>query len=238
MTDSFQGLAVFVLGLLPGAIYVWAFEREVGNWGLGAADRVFRFVGFSALFQIVFLPFFFWIWVTKFQGLENPSWHRALYEIVVTRGNWWVFLIPVMYIGIPLALGVFAAIAVTRARRETSGIWRLAARLLAGRYPAPQAWDFLFSARSSGLIRLELSTGERIGGIFSSSSYASGYPEKPQDLFLERGLRVDQESGQFELDEHGDYEESGAAILVRWDNVKVLEFFEGISEEEDADDQE
>lgn len=238
MPDSLQGLAVFVLGLLPGAIYVWAFEREVGSWGLGAADRVFRFIGVSALFQIVFFPFFFWIWATNLRGLEKLQWHEALYEIVVNRGDWWIFLIPVIYVGVPLTMGVLAAIAVTRARRRTSGIWPITARLLAGRDPAPKAWDYLFSARPSGLIRLELTTGERIGGVFSSASYASGYPEKPQDLYLESGLRVDQDTGEFVVGEDGTYEQLGAGILVGWDNVKVLEFFEGESEEEDGDGEE
>lgn len=237
MPDSLQGLAVFVLGLLPGAIYVWAFEREVGSWGIGATDRVFRFIGVSALFQIAFVPFFFWIWAAEFRGLEALTWQEAIYSVVAKRGDWWIFLVPVVYVGFPLGVGVIAAIAVTKARRATSGIWPTVARLLAGRDPAPKAWDYLFSARPSGLVRLELTTGERIGGVFSSASYASGYPEEPEDLYLESGLRIDQETGEFEIGEDGSYEQLGAGILVRWDNVKVLEFFEGESEEEDGDGQ-
>lgn len=233
MPDSLQGLAVFVLGLLPGAIYVWAFEREVGSWGPGAADRVFRFIGVSALFQILFFPLFFWVWASKFRALTELPWQEGLHEVIVVSGAWWIFLISLVYLGLPLGVGVLAATAVTRARRRTSGLWPVLARVLAGRDPAPLAWDYLFSARSSGLIRLELTTGERIGGIFSSGSYASGYPEKPQDVYLERGLLVDPETGQFSRDKDGNYKDLGAGILVRWDNVKVLEFFDGQAEEED-----
>jgi hypothetical protein len=31
--DTFQSLAVFAVALLPGALYIWGFERVVGNWG-------------------------------------------------------------------------------------------------------------------------------------------------------------------------------------------------------------
>jgi hypothetical protein len=33
--ETFQAIAVTVLAVLPGALYTWSFEREVGNWGVG-----------------------------------------------------------------------------------------------------------------------------------------------------------------------------------------------------------
>ena len=49
MPDTFQALAVITIALLPGALYVWAFERQAGRWGIGFSDRALRFVGGSAL---------------------------------------------------------------------------------------------------------------------------------------------------------------------------------------------
>jgi hypothetical protein len=40
---TLQALGVFLLALLPGAIYIWSFERVVGRWGIGLSDRVLRF---------------------------------------------------------------------------------------------------------------------------------------------------------------------------------------------------
>ena len=51
MVDTFQALWILLLAFLPGALYVWAFEREAGGWGLGVTDRVLRFVGVSAVFH-------------------------------------------------------------------------------------------------------------------------------------------------------------------------------------------
>lgn len=51
MPDTFQAIAVFAVALLAGALYVWAFERQAGRWGIGLSDRLLRFVGGSVLFH-------------------------------------------------------------------------------------------------------------------------------------------------------------------------------------------
>lgn len=43
-----------MVAMLPGALYVWAFERQAGRYGIGLSDRVLRFVGGSAVFLAVF----------------------------------------------------------------------------------------------------------------------------------------------------------------------------------------
>ena len=64
MPDTFQALVVLIVALLPGALYTWSFERLVGAWGVGFADRVLRFVGVSAVFQAAIAPFTVWGWRT------------------------------------------------------------------------------------------------------------------------------------------------------------------------------
>ena len=39
LIGTFQALAVLLLALLPGALYVWAFEREAGGFGTQAEQR-------------------------------------------------------------------------------------------------------------------------------------------------------------------------------------------------------
>lgn len=233
MPDSIQGIFVLLVALLPGALYIWSFEREVGAWGLAATDRVLRFLGVSAVLQALLAPLVFWIWSSLFFDLRGRPWSESLHEVIVNEGHWWIFLTPLLYFGLPLALGFLGAAAVIRARKGELGVWPKLARVLAGRVPAPRAWDYLFSSRQPAIIRVEMTTGERIGGIFGPYSYASGYPEEPQDLYLEQGLVVDQQTGEFVVDDSGEYEELGAGLMVRWENVKVLEFFEAQPEETD-----
>ena len=68
MPDTFQAVAVAVVALLPGALYVWAFERQAGRWGIGLSDRLLRFVGGSALFHAAAAPLTYWIWADRYRG--------------------------------------------------------------------------------------------------------------------------------------------------------------------------
>ena len=54
MISTFQALAVALLALLPGASYIFAYERVVGGFGVSLADRLVRFLAASALFVAVF----------------------------------------------------------------------------------------------------------------------------------------------------------------------------------------
>lgn len=54
MPSTFQAVLVIVVALLPGALYVWAFERQAGRYGIALSDRVLRFVVGSAVLLAVF----------------------------------------------------------------------------------------------------------------------------------------------------------------------------------------
>jgi hypothetical protein len=56
------------------------------------------------------------------------------------------------------------------------------------------------------------------------TQYAAGYPEQPQDIFLEEGYRVGAD-GTFERDDADNFVATGSGILIRWDEVQFLEFF-------------
>jgi uncharacterized membrane protein required for colicin V production len=61
--DTIQALAVFVIALLPGALYVWSFEQLVGAWGVRFTDRIFRFLGVTAIFHALAAPITYRLWV-------------------------------------------------------------------------------------------------------------------------------------------------------------------------------
>lgn len=201
-------MGVFVLALLPGALYVWAFERQVGRWGIGLSDRILRFVGGSALFHALFAPVTYWCWTNEWptvRGAEPVSW--LLWGVVLA------------YVGLP-------ALAGTLVGRGTRGghSW---ARWFTGPDPAPRAWDYLFQHEADGWIRLRLKSGVWIGGAYANAngrrSYAAGYPEA-QDLFLAAAVAVDPNTGEFPDQSNVSLSEGG--LLVRWEEVEYLEFID------------
>jgi hypothetical protein len=186
---TFQALAVLLLAFLPGALYVWAFEREAGGWGLGLADRLLRFVGVSAFFHALAAPL-------TYIGYEDYIVNGRLTHAVKIPILLW--LVPLVYVAVPTVSGLIVVNAVSAGKGWT--------RYIAGRSPAPRAWDHLFSPQDlSGWIRLKLKDGDWIVGAYGQSgerrvrSYAAGYPDA-QDLYLVETAECERETGKFILD--------------------------------------
>jgi hypothetical protein len=215
--QSFTALFIVIVAVLPGALYTWALEREVGNWGIGFADRVLRFVGVSAVFLAVAAYPVYRFWLAY---LHHPTGRAGRFASPLLQGQalpWWVWLLPIGYVAIPIGLGTLAGLSVHR--------WTTVSRVLVGRDPAPRSWDFLFSPRPAGVVRVEFKDGRFAGGVFAAEWYAAGYPEQPQDVYLERMYRVLDDGTFAEGDDEGGFEEMGSGALIRWDEIKVLEFF-------------
>lgn len=210
MPDTFQAVAVAVAALLPGALYVWAFERQAGRWGIGLSDRLLRFVGGSALFHAVAAPVTYWIWA------EQAPRVRAGDPV-----SWWLWLLVVAYVAVPTVTGTVVGRGVRAERRWTA--W------FTGPDPAPRAWDHLFGQRADGWVRLRMKSGVWLGGAYADAngrrSYAAGYPES-QDLFLAAAVELDQETGEFVTDAEGNVTLLEGGILLRWDEVEHLEFID------------
>jgi hypothetical protein len=215
--DSFEALAVTILALLPGALFTWSFEREVGNWGAGLADRIYRFVGFSAMFHaaLAYPEFAFWANYLHVPDADGEGFHN-----VFTSGadlGWWVGLVPILYVGIPIVLGFLAS----RSARNDGWL----ARILVGRSPAPRAWDELFWRGPALAVRMKLKDGEWVGGLFGDNSYASGYPE-PQDLLLEETYEISDDGTFVPGSKPDDFAPLGSSILISWSEVQFLESFD------------
>jgi len=216
LVSTFQALGVLLLAFLPGALYVWAFEREAGGWGLGVTDRLLRFVGVSAVFHALVVP------------LTYIAYRDYVLTGRLTHGEalpLWLWLVPVVYVAIPVVAGYFTGNATAAGRRWT--------RFIAGRSPAPRAWDHLFSAHDLiGWVRLRLKNGEWIVGAYAQAanhrlrSYAAGYPDA-QDLYLADTAECEPDTGKFVLDDDGWPRLRGVGVLVRWEEVLYLEFMDG-----------
>jgi hypothetical protein len=213
MVETFEALAVFLVVGLPGALYTWAFERQVGQWGATAADRVLRFVAGSAVFHTLFAPVDYWIWLRfvhtgRLTGTGAPP---PLYLWAVLLG----------YVALPFVAGSIAG------QRCASAPSDRLSRLVNGPNPAPRAWDHLFAnQRRNGWVRLKLKSGVFVGGLYANigaeRSYASGFPFD-QELFLVRAARVDRTTGAFISDSSGKPIVEPFGILVRWEEVEYLD---------------
>jgi hypothetical protein len=218
--SSISAALTFVVALLPGALYVWAFERQAGRWGIGLSDRVLRFIGGSAIFHALFSPVSFWVWHSLWPDLRDGAYISP-----------WAWLLPLIYVGVPISTGHLVGRGVRRDARWT--------HLVVGPDPAPRAWDYVFQHNVDGWIRLRMKSGVWLAGAFANAngrkSYAAGYPE-PQDLFLAAAVAVDPDTGEFRLTDDGEVELLPGGLLVRWDEVEYLEFIDAVERNGEADD--
>jgi Family of unknown function (DUF6338) len=203
--ETLQALVVIVLGLLPGALYTWAFEQQAGPWGIGLSDRVLRFIGVSALLHAVLAPATYELW-RRFIESERVAHGEALPPAV--------WLVPIAYVLVPLISGRIVGVG-TRKRAR----W---ATFITGAAPAPTAWDHVFSTGDlEAWVRIKLTDGTWLGGVYGKRtlrSYASGYPDR-RDLYLAWTALVDPATGEFEPDASGQPQLQPAGVLVRWDQV-------------------
>ena len=211
VASTFQGVMVAVLTVLPGALYTWGFERQVGQWGASLGDRLLRFAGWSALLHATLAPLTFILWdrfvrTGRFEQGDLPVW---------------LWFVTIGYVAAPIAAGeVIGRSARTRGRLG---------RFVVGPHPSPTAWEHVFFRRELAVIRIRLTSGSYVAGWFTAlsdteKSYASGFPNQPIDLWLVRGVQVDPTTGEFATQADGSLIMLESGILVRYDQIEVLEF--------------
>jgi len=208
MPISFEDAAVLLVALFPGALYIWLFERMTGRWGVGLSDRIFRFVGVSAIIHAVLAPASSWLWTSKLPAVSAGEFNPL-----------WLWLVAALYVATPLVIGTVVGVA-ARGRSE----WT---RWLTGPDPAPRAWDYLFQGERDGWVRVKLKSGPWIGGAYATygdmKSYSAGYPEQ-QDIFLARSADLDTTTGEFLVESDGSVRLGAGGLLVRWEEIEYLEY--------------
>ena len=205
MPGTFQALAVVLIGLLPGGLFIWATERLVGRYGIDFSDRLLRFVGVSALLHVIAAPATYHIWRTYLRPDAQPP--DASLPL-------WLWPVAGLYVGLPIVLGTLIGLGLRK--------WDLPA-VVAGSNPAPTAWDHVLSTNPDGWIRMKLKSGAWIGGAYAEDSYAGGYPE-PADIFVSEAVEIDSATGEFAKDRRGRPLLKGCGFIVRWAEVEYLEF--------------
>ena len=216
-----QALLVVAVFVLPGALFEWAYERVGGAWNVDLSDRVIRFVGTSALLHALAFPASFAMWM--FVIRPGPPEGRG-----VLAGAGWVCL---MWISLLAGVAAPTLLGATLGRhtKEERGY----VRHLVGQTPAPRAWDHLFHRDVAGWVRIKLKSGPFVAGLFSRDSpdperrsYAAGFPN-PTDIYLSYRVEVDAETGDFKRGDDGNLVRIDSGLLIRQEDIEVLEFFPG-----------
>jgi hypothetical protein len=217
MIGTLQALLVALLAVLPGALFTIARETSGATWAWRHADGatlIFRFLSASAVFHALFAP------------LTYHAYRKLIATHDLTEGRaiswwWWAWLLA--YLILPYLWGVVTEKArpwddgPSRVKRGIS--WLVA--LYAGKNPELRAWDWFFSRKPVGVVRLQLSNDEWKAGLFDEQSRASSYGEEG-DLYIADQYFVDGE-GVMRLD-NGQYVSTGDGLLIRWSEVRYLDF--------------
>ena len=237
MPDTFAALVIIALAVLPGGLYTWMFEREVGGWGSGIADRTLRLIGVSSAFLALLAWPSHLLWTHYLHQPVAPTipGSRGAYRNLVHEGPvlpWWLYLIPIGYVALPVAVGFVAGQAVRKRRAGASRSWRVVAASVAGRDPAPRAWDHVFLAHPAAIVRVRLREGGGyIGGLFGASSYASGFGASVDDLYLEKVYVMNSDGTFAEGNAPGGFQSIGSSLLILRSDILHLEFFSSATHE-------
>lgn len=214
MISTFQALVVAVLALLPGASYLFAYERIVGSYSVSLPDRLVRFLAASAIFQAVLSGPEFLLYR---QYVVSHRFERANVNWAVLEG------VALGYVLLPYALGSFVGWA-----RKKGLSW---SRWLTGSAIEPRAWDHLWKRHKPAVVRMKLKSGPWLAGLYGSiddvDSYASGYPEAG-DLYLRLGLQINPDTGELVRDSNQRPVpvEGNRGLLVRWEEIEYLDYQE------------
>jgi hypothetical protein len=209
MIETLQALLVALLAVLPGALFTIAQESHGATWAWRRTDAstlVVRFLSFSAVFHALFAP------------LTYYTYQRLILNPVLVNGwqlSWRWYALLLAYMALPYLLGVL-----TEKGRRTKGLRRVVG-LWTGRNPELRAWDRFFSNEPVGIMRLKLATGEWKVGVFDEDSFASSYGEEG-DIYLAEQYVVGDNGSPLIKDGH--YVSGEAGLLIRWPEIRYLEF--------------
>ncbi len=221
MFETLQALLVAAIAVLPGATYTIARESRGATWAwrqTSAATLIFRFLTASAFFHVLLAPI-------TYRAYEHLVVTHKLADGQTLSWRWWPVLFA--YVVVPYVAGAITE-NVRSWRSDKRWIKRAVSwvvSIYAGRTPEPRGWDRFFGWKPYGIIRLQLMNGEWKAGLWSDRSLASQYGEDG-DLYLADGYFID-ENGVIEREgenSDGDYKASGVGILIRWSEVRYLEF--------------
>ena len=207
--STFTQAVVLIVLVLPGVTYQFLRERWRGPvpGERDLAERVLRAITASVVLDAVYLIALGPV-LTTWLASRRPA------SPVLQHPRMTALLALCLLVLVP----TLTAWMVTRRQQRRSASTFLT---------APTAWDHAFRDRTSCFVRARLKDGSWIGGWYGNRSYDTSFPQSPE-LFLE-GARHMEADGNF-----GQRVARSGGILIRGENVDVIEFVETPATQEDA----
>ncbi len=85
-------------------------------------------------------------------------------------------------------------------------------------HPVSKPWDYFFGKKEAAWVIVHLKNGKMIGGLYSSNSFASSYPDKEQ-IYLEEIWKLDEKGAFLEKINRT------KGVIILGDDISSLEFF-------------
>lgn len=193
-------LTKFILFIIPGFISIKIWCLIVASDSKKIADNIFEVISYSC-FNYASLSWLIIIIMKNFEWFTHHMFLLILFILLI------LLIFPVLW---PILL---YRIRTTNFFKEHS------------MHPIPKPWDYFFSKKEGCFILVHLKNDAKIGGFYSSNSYASAFPNN-EDLFIEQVWAIN-ENGEF-LNKI----EGTKGILISNSCFEYLEFFEIEYEEE------
>lgn len=213
-------LLVIVGAVVPGFVYQISRRRIRGPGPdeQSVTIRVLRSIATSVVFLCVYIAVL--DYPPSVVSLDNHgmpvSWRMAaLFALFLVLIIPWATARLVYYL--VTAPRVAAATSAVSQRLNLRGQWD----------PTPSAWDYAFSNRDAGWVRVQSSDGTWMGGWFGSASFASSFPEPPE-IYLEQGYAMNDEgvfTGEISAPD---------GLYIRCDDIRLLDFTSDVPEGDPA----
>src|ERR1043165_8488853 len=153
---------LFVLLVFPGMVAMRTYRLLMPARQVEWKDSIVEALFFSVLNFAIFFPLIPLIGEDGF-----PENHRYLFSTIVS-----MLIIP---------CPVIITVAYVKVVRSS---------LMHGfQVPHPTSWDYFFDRREPCFVLIHLKSGEYIGGLYSSGSFASSFPNHG-DVYLETTYKV------------------------------------------------
>jgi Family of unknown function (DUF6338) len=146
---NLQVLSAPLFYVAPGVVATTVYSYLIPSERRKLADYLVELVTFS----MFYLALFFWLIALLYQ--HNVQANAWLFNLLVLLT---VFVIPAL-------LGWLASYLL-----QARWVRRLVKLVI---HPVPLSWDYIFSRDKSYWVKFYLKTGEKVGGYYSTKSFAS-----------------------------------------------------------------
>lgn len=182
-------LLLFVAFVMPGFIAIKAYELfAVASERKSTSEQLIDAVSYSCINYVIWLPV---VYMVESGELKNVHfWLYVLFYFLV------LFVSPVLI----------------------SYLWVKIRVKKLSLHPIQKPWDYVFSKRQMYWVIVTLKSGEKVGGLYGSESFASSSPA-PEQIFLQDSWIINDDKC---LERKKD---GSAGILILSSEILYLEFY-------------